>query len=133
MPTRKIDLYRFLLNGDQSDNIGLKDNDVIRIPTYKKRVEIQGQVKRPGIFEVLPGEHFADVLAFASGFTDTAYRADVKVYQHTDRERTVADLFATEFSNYDPQSGDMFVVSKLLNRFGNRVKIVGAVFRPDTY
>ena len=26
---KKIDLYRMLLNGDQSDNVGLKDNDVI--------------------------------------------------------------------------------------------------------
>ncbi|MBV9988364.1 MAG: SLBB domain-containing protein [Chitinophagaceae bacterium] len=130
---RKIDLYRFLLNGDQSDNVGLKDNDVIRIPTYKKRVDIQGQVKRPGIFEVLPGEHFSQVLAFASGFTDTAYRADIKVFQRNDRERKVVDLSAAQYDSYEPQSGDVFVVSKLLNRFENRVKITGAVFRPDVY
>ncbi len=130
---RKIDLYRFLLNGDQSDNIGLKDNDVIRIPTYKKRVEVQGQVKRPGIFEVVPGETFADVLAFASGFTDTAYRADIRVFQRSDRERRVADLVADQYGVYVPQSGDVFVVSKLLNRFVNRVTITGAVFRPDVY
>ena len=40
---KKIDLYRMLLNGDQSDNVGLKDNDVIRIPSYKTRVSIEGQ------------------------------------------------------------------------------------------
>lgn len=130
---RKIDLYRFLVNGDQSDNIGLKDNDVIRIPTYKKRVEIQGQVKRPGIFEVLPGETFQNTLTFASGFTDTAYRADIKIYQKSDKERMVTDLTAAEFNAYTPQTGDVFVVSKLLNRFANRVKITGAVFRPDAY
>jgi len=130
---RKIDLYRFLLNGDQSDNIGLKDNDVIRIPTYKKRVEIQGQVKRPGIFEVLPDESFSQILAFASGFTDTAYQADVKVFQRSDRERTVADISAQQYSSYQPKSGDVFIVSKILNRFENRVKITGAVFRPDVF
>ena len=37
---RTIDLYRFLLHGDQTDNIGLQDNDVIRVPTYKKRVVV---------------------------------------------------------------------------------------------
>lgn len=130
---RKIDLYRFLLSGDQTDNIGLKDNDVIRIPTYKRRVELRGQVKRPGIFEVLSGEKFADILAFASGFTDTAYRADVRVYQRSDRERTVADVTAAQYNNYVPQSGDVFVISKLLNRFTNRVTIAGAVYRPDAY
>lgn len=130
---RKIDLYKLLLYGDQSDNITLKDNDVIRIPAYKKRIEIQGQVKRPGIFEILPGENFQSVLQFASGFTDTAYRSSVKVYQFSDKERAVRDLSAAEFTSYQPGSGDLVIINKVLNRFQNRVKISGAVFRPDTY
>jgi len=130
---RKIDLYRLLLHGDQSDNIGLKDNDVIRIPAYKKRVELQGQVKRPGYFEVLPNESFASILDFASGFTDTAYRASVKVFQRSEKERKVQDLESTAYNTYQPQSGDVFVASKILNRFENRVRITGAVFRPDVY
>ncbi len=130
---RKIDLYRLLLHGDQSDNIGLKDNDVIRIPAYKKRVELQGQVKRPGIFEVLPGESFAEILEFASGFTDTAYQASVKIFQRSEKERKVQDLESTSFNTYQPQSGDVFIASKILNRFQNRVRITGAVFRPDVY
>ncbi|NCI49062.1 sugar transporter [Sediminibacterium roseum] len=129
----KIDLYRFLLNGDQSDNIGLKDNDVIRIPPYKKRVELRGQVKRPGIFELLPGENFSNVIEFASGFTDSAYTASVKVYQQTDRERKVTDITSEQYTTYTPKSGDLFIVSKILNRFANRVRISGAVFRPDVY
>jgi protein involved in polysaccharide export with SLBB domain len=130
---KKIDLYRMLLNGDQSDNVGLKDNDVIRIPSYKTRVSIEGQVKRPGIFEVLPNENFANILAFASGFTDTAYQASVKIYAQTSKERQIKDLQQTQYNSYQPQTGDVFVVSKLLNRFSNRVKITGAVYRPDVF
>lgn len=130
---RKVDLYRMLLKGDQSDNVGLKDNDIIRIPAYKKRVELQGQVKRPGIFELLPGETFQQVVDFASGFTDTAYTAIVKAYQNSERERKVKDVSATEFNTYQPASGDVFVVSKILDRFENRVRINGAIFRPDVY
>ena len=130
---KKIDLYRMLLNGDQSDNVGLKDNDVIRIPSYKTRVSIEGQVKRPGIFEVLPNENFANILAFASGFTDTAYQASVKVYAQTNKERQIKDLQEAQYNNYQPQIGDVFVVSKILNRFSNRVKIAGAVYRPDVF
>ncbi len=130
---RKIDLYKLLLYGDQTDNVSLRDNDVIRIPAYKRRLEIQGQVKRPGIFELLPGESFQDVLQFASGFTDTAYRSSVKVFQYSDKERKVLDLKAEEFKTYQPGSGDLVVVNRVLNRFQNRVKITGAVYRPDTY
>lgn len=130
---RTIDLYHFLVNGDQSDNIRLKDNDVIRIPAYKTRVELKGEVKRPGIFEVLPGESFANVLEFASGFTDSAYKAAVTVMQFTDRERQVKDITAAEFGNYTPQPGDTYEIGKLLKRFTNRLHITGAVFRPGYY
>lgn len=126
---RKIDLYRFLLNGDQSDNIRLRDNDVIRIPVYKKRVEINGNVKRPGIFELLAEETFENLLQYASGFTDVAYKASVKVTQLTDKERSVKDIPSAAYKSYVPKSGDIFVVSKLLSRFSNRISITGAVFR----
>ena len=126
-------MYKFLLHGDQTHNVGLKDNDVIRIPPYKTRVELQGQVKRPGIYEVLPGEHFADILADASGFTDTAYTASIKVLQRNDTERKLHDLLSVDYTAYTPNTGDVFVASKILNRYQNRVKISGAVYRPDIY
>jgi protein involved in polysaccharide export with SLBB domain len=46
----KVDLYKFLVNGDQSENVGLKDNDVIRIPAYSQRVTIEGAGKTSGNF-----------------------------------------------------------------------------------
>ena len=130
---RTIDLYRFLVNGNQSDNIGLKDNDVIRIPAYNQRVTVEGQVKRPGIFEMKSGESFQDLLTFASGFNEFAFTASVNVLQKTDKEFKVKDVKASEFKLYKPHSGDVFTVTKILNRFENRIKIEGAVFRPNTY
>lgn len=130
---RKVDLYRFILNGDQSDNIGLKDNDVIRIPAYENRVEVNGQIKRPGIFELIGKETFNHILAYAGGFDEAAYTSNVKVIQKNGRELLVKDLGKEEFSSYAPKGGDVFVVSKILNRYQNRVKLTGAVYRPDTY
>ena len=130
---RNIDIYSFLVKGDQSDNLGLKDNDVIRIPAYSQRVTLEGEVKRPGIFEMKKGETFSDLLTFASGFTDLAYTASVNVVQKTAKEFKVKDITATEFNTYQPSSGDVFKVAKILNRFQNRITIEGAVFRPDTY
>jgi protein involved in polysaccharide export with SLBB domain len=130
---RTIDIYHFLVNGDQSDNVGLKDNDVIRIPTYSQRVTVEGEVKRPGIFEMKKGETFADLLSFASGFNEFAYTASVNVLQKTAKEFKVRDITSAEYTSYQPQSGDVFRVTKILNRFENRIVIKGAVFRPDTY
>jgi protein involved in polysaccharide export with SLBB domain len=129
----KVDIYNFIVNGNQSDNVGLKDNDVIRIPAYTQRVTIDGQVKRPGIFEMKMGETFSDLVSFASGFNEFAYTASVNVLQKTNKEFKVKDIKSAEFSSYKPQSGDVFRVSKILNRFENRIKIEGAVFRPESY
>lgn len=130
---RQIDIYKFLVNGDQSDNVGLKDNDVIRIPVYNNRITIEGEVKRPGIFEMKNNETFADALSFASGFSDEAYTAAVNVIQKTNKEYKVKDLTQDEFSAYNPLPGDVFKISKILNRYSNRIKIQGAVFRPAIY
>jgi protein involved in polysaccharide export with SLBB domain len=130
---KNIDIYRFLVNGNQSDNVGLKDNDVIRIPAYTNRVTVEGEVKRPGIFEMKKGERFSDLLNFASGFNEFAYTASVNVLQKTGKEFKVADIQASQYSTYVPLNGDVYRVSKILNRFENRIIIEGAVFRPDTY
>ncbi|WP_281310649.1 SLBB domain-containing protein [Flavobacterium flavigenum] len=130
---KNIDIYKFLVKGDQSDNVSLKDNDVIRIPAYSQRVVVEGEVKRPGIFEMKKGETFTDLLSFTSGFNEFAYTASVNVLQKTGKEFKVHDINESEFSTYLPKSGDVFRVTKILNRFENRIKIEGAVFRPDYY
>jgi len=129
----KIDLYQFMQYGDQKQMMSLKDNDVIRIPAYGSRIEIKGQAKRPGIFEPIANETFKNVLDYAGGFDDTAYTALVKVIQKTDKERAVKDLIATEFNKYIPSGGDVIMISKIIDRYRNRVKLSGAIYRPDTY
>jgi protein involved in polysaccharide export with SLBB domain len=130
---KTFDLYAFMQNGDQSQNMGLKDRDVIKVPPYKGRIEIKGQVKRPGIFELNATENFKQFLQYAGGFDDTAYTAWVKVIQKNEKEKAVKDLAQNQFSTYQPQGGDIIQVSKILDRFQNRVKLTGAVFRPDVY
>ncbi|KIB00060.1 sugar transporter [Flavobacterium sp. KMS] len=130
---KNIDIYKFLVKGDQSDNVSLKENDVIRIPAYSQRVTLEGEVKRPGIFEMKKGETFSDLLSFASGFNEFAYTASVNILQKTGKEFKVHDVNESEFSVYQPQSGDVVKVAKILNRFANRIQIEGAVFRPDFY
>nr|WP_315198934.1 SLBB domain-containing protein [uncultured Flavobacterium sp.] len=130
---KNIDIYRFLVSGNQSDNVGLKDNDVIRIPAYTNRVTVEGEVKRPGIFEMKKGENFSNLLNFTSGFNEFAYTASVNVLQKTGKEFKIADIKASQYNSYVPLNGDVYRISKILNRFENRIIVNGAVFRPDTY
>ncbi|TWR31166.1 capsule biosynthesis protein [Mucilaginibacter pallidiroseus] len=130
---RRLDVYDFLTKGDQKDNIALQDQDIIRVPTYRTRVELAGEVKVPAIFEVLPGEKLADIIRFAGGFTDQAYTARIKVSQINEQQRRITDVLENDFKNYVPLRGDRFVVDRILDRYENRVTINGAVFRPGEY
>lgn len=128
-----LDVYDFLMKGELKNNIHLQDQDIIRVPTYGKRVEVVGEVKRPAIFEIKDGENLQTLLNYAGGFTERAYQSRIKVLKNTATERKIADIVADAFQTYQPETGDKFFVSEILNRFENRVTIEGAVFRPGEY
>lgn len=130
---KRIDLYQFITKGDQDANVLLKENDVINFPVYKKHVSISGQVKRPGNFELKENETFNDLLVFAGGYTDAAFKASVKVRQITDTERRIKDVLKASMSVYIPSNGDSFQVDAVLDRVENAVSISGAVYRPGEF
>lgn len=128
-----IDLYQFLTRGDQKGNVILKDGDVINFPVYKKHVTISGAVKRPGIFELKDNETLDDLLFFAAGYTDKAYKASIKVKQFTDIERKIKDIQKAEISLYKPANGDEFQIESILERVENAISINGAVYHPGEF
>ncbi|HEU5365121.1 MAG TPA: SLBB domain-containing protein [Hanamia sp.] len=130
---RTADLYDFLEEGNQKDNIILQEGDVIRIPYYKNRVTITGNVKREGKFEMLDNETFSDLLKYCGGFTDNAYRGRVTVVRITDTEKKIIDLGANQFSSFKTNGSDKYIVGKLQDEFGNRIVITGSVLRPGPY
>ena len=129
----KLDAYDFLLKGDQTNNVRLTDQDVIRIPPAKVQVSLLGEIKREGIFEVLPNDNLQNIIDFSGGFTNEAYTASIQIKQVTDKERRIRDVVKDKFNTYLPSKGDSILVGKILNRYDNKVTISGAVYRPGTY
>jgi protein involved in polysaccharide export with SLBB domain len=130
---RHLDVYDFIVKGSQKDNISLQDQDIVRVPTYRTRVQMVGQIKIPALFEVLPGESLDNVLNYAGGFTDSAYTARIKVSQISDQQRKITDVIEADYKNYIPLRGDKYTIESIINRFANRVVIKGAVFKPGDY
>jgi len=65
---QQVDLYALLLSGETGQaNMRLQDNDVIFIPPRISSIEIDGAIKRPGIYESLPNESVADLVDYAGG------------------------------------------------------------------
>ena len=130
---KTVDFYDFLQNGVLAGNIRLEDQDVIHIPVYKKHVGISGEVKRPAIYELKDNEQLEDLIKYAGGFTDIAYKGVAKVDQVNVLEREVKDVPANLFANYVPHNGDMVQIGAITERYTNRIVLEGAVYRPGVY
>ncbi len=128
-----IDLYDFLLHGKQSANITLRDNDVIVIPVSDRDVEVEGGVKQPLVFELLPQETMTDLLRFAGGYTANAHRGSVDVRRYGNGGVFISSYSESDFDRYVPQSGDVVVVKTVRNTVRNAVYTAGAVERSGTY
>lgn len=130
---KTIDVYDFLINADPTANVQLREQDILFVPNYKTRVEIAGEIKRKGIFEIKTTETMSDLIRFAGGFGDRAYTHALTVIRNNDREREVHTVADTDFGKFGLQNGDSIRADSILNRFSNRVAISGAVFHPGNY
>jgi protein involved in polysaccharide export with SLBB domain len=129
----EIDVYEFLIKGENTNNISLRDNDLIIVPPVRARVELEGPVRREGLFEVKSGETVENLIAFAGGFKSEAYKERLTLTRKTGTELKVEDVDAANYKAFMPQDGDLFRVGQILNRFENRVQISGALMRPGTF
>ncbi|MEK7718719.1 MAG: SLBB domain-containing protein, partial [Bacteroidota bacterium] len=130
---KTIDVYDFLINADPTANVQLREQDILFVPNYKTRVEIQGEVKHTGIFEIKPDEKMSDLIRFAGDFTDKAYTGSLTVMRNNEKEREVRNVANANYGKFSLQNGDMVTVAATLERFSNRVSITGAVFHPGNF
>ena len=130
---KNIDVYDYLINANTAGNIQLREQDIIYIPTYQKRVEATGAFKRTGIFELTEKEKLSDLIRYLGGFTDQAFKAQLSLTRITDTEKKVIDISQSIYESFIPSNGDVIAASGIINRFENRINISGAVFRPGTY
>ncbi|RYG52824.1 MAG: capsule biosynthesis protein [Chitinophagaceae bacterium] len=127
------DLYDFLVNGTQTTNVRLEDNDVIRVPFANLLVTLNGELNRTGIFELKNDETLEKALEYAGGFKSQAFKGRITGSRITGFERRIVDVPGDSLAFFKPQNGDEFRVDSVINRYQNRVLITGAVFKPGPY
>jgi protein involved in polysaccharide export with SLBB domain len=128
-----LDLYDVITKGFSRGDMLLKDQDIIQVGPYVSRIAIEGNLKRKGLFEVLPNESLSAVINYAGGFDQYAYSERVKIYRNTSKEKRIIDIKNEDFKSSQVYSGDSIVVEKLLERFENLISIQGAIYRPGEY
>lgn len=116
-----FNLGRVLANANDPDNLLLEPGDVItvfsvkdlRVPVAKRRVlvRVEGEVQRPGVYNVLPGENLVHLIKKAGGITPDAYlygmslyREDVKKNQQENLKKILRQVEAASMSSLSQAS-----------------------------
>ncbi len=129
----EIDVYDLLINGTANLDVQLQDQDVILVNPYLARVKVMGEVKRPLVFEVTPEDNLEDVIRFAGGFTDLAFKDRISISRITGNQRSISDVYSNQLGLFNLKGGDEISVYRIIDRYSNRIQIKGAVFRPGIF
>jgi polysaccharide biosynthesis/export protein len=101
-----LDLYDYLLRGINRSDLRLENGDVVFVPVHGGVAKVAGEVSRPAVYELRPGETLRDVIGFAGGFSPAAYRARVRIHRILEpgtrgadgRARVVVDVGADQLA-----------------------------------
>ena len=139
----KIDFYDFLLTGKKINDQKLQVDDIVFIPIRENTILIQGEVNRPGKYELKPDEGLLELISIAGGLKTTAYLDRLMIdrvipFEKRDGvDRLYKDVNLKKiieknefFEIYD---NDKITIFSILNSRKNAVYIDGAVSRPGYY
>lgn len=139
----ELDVYDYLLRGDASNDVRLRNGDIVFVGIHGPRVRIVGEIARPATYEMKEAEGLDDAIRFAGGFTPTAARARVQIERILPptqralggRDRIVTEIISDQFAagtgpSVPVQPGDVIRVFPISTRVRNRVAIHGNVWTP---
>ena len=140
-----VDLYDFLVNGDNSSDINLHPNDVVLVGLSEKNIQVRGAVKRPGIYE-LKNDDLISIINIFGGFSPGADKENVS-YSSLISESPTRILNFTDIKEFNFYDGDNIFIKYKPSSFVKinevernsfkssavRVKVQGEVLYPGEY
>lgn len=132
----RMDLYDLLLSGDRSSDVRLQVGDTIFIPAVGQTAGVEGQVRRPAIYEVMPNSTVGKLINLAGGLLPTAYQSKARIRRVDNRgfmTVVAVDLNTDKGFNTRLQDGDVLMIEKVPEESNNTVKISGNIYHPGEF
>ena len=132
----RFDLYQLLLRGDASNDVHLQNGDVVFVSSLSALAEVHGKVRRPAIFELLPGDTLQTLIDMAGGVTEKGYERAVTLERFdANKTKTLMNIDLTTAQNQKlaAHAGDVLRILQTSNRPQNQITLAGAVVRPGFY
>jgi protein involved in polysaccharide export with SLBB domain len=129
---RRLDLYDLLLRGDTTHDGKLQAGDVIFIPPVGPTAAVDGEVRRPAIYELRGNTPLSALISLAGGFTPDADERRVTVVRRGEDQRlTALDVPQNTQSGRAEKlrNGDSIRVARVRPTLDAGVTLEGHVFR----
>jgi polysaccharide export outer membrane protein len=132
----KLDLYDLLLHGDTTNDAQLQSGDTIYIPTVGETASINGEVRRPAIYELKGKVTAQQLVELAGGLTPTAFTKSSRIHRiGSSGFRSVLDI---DLSNSKSQktpikNGDLLVIDGTVEQQKMIVSLSGHVYHPGEF
>ena len=114
-----FDFYDLLLKGDTSNDSRLMQGDVIFIPPITKTVGIDGEVGRPGIYELKGNETLRDLVTFSGNLKPKAdiFSAELKRVNPSDNGFSLSqvDMQVASQDSFQLKNGDVIGIYPVIN------------------
>ena len=130
--TKTIDLYDYFSEGVY-ESFSLRDQDVILVPNYEKRIFVNGEFKNIGIFEVKDGEKLNDLIKYSGGISSFGVKEKLFIKRNDGLFRQVEDVKKSNFDDYNLNDGDIIEARSVTDIFTNLITIEGAISTPGDY
>jgi protein involved in polysaccharide export with SLBB domain len=132
---RQLDLYDLLIRGDTTDDAKLLQGDVITIPAVGATVGIDGEVRRPAIYEIKKESTVADLLNLAGGLTPEADHSNAMLTRiDANQHRIVVPVdLAAGASTEALRNGDLVRVMRLRPTLDSGVVVQGYLYTPGAF
>lgn len=131
----KIDLLKFRLNGDFSNNPYLMQDDVIIFPandSERNFIDINGAVNKPIKFQFVEGDKLSDAIMFAGGINPAFENVtEVEISRITEKGTKEEIVKTTISENPNLRRGDRITILYKDNfKMSYKVLVLGEVVRP---
>jgi len=131
-----LDLYDLLLRGDTGKDMQLRANDVVFIPSARTQVGIDGEIRRPAIYELRSERTVGEVIELAGGMLPTADATTVRLERVSSRgTRSIETLDVDQQADLKMtvEAGDLVSVLPVLEEVDDSVSLLGHTTRPGHY
>lgn len=132
----RLDLYDLLLRGDTAGDGRLIPGDVVFIPPVGPTISMDGEVRRPAVYEVKGAPSFAEMVRIAGGYTPQADPSRVSILRLSETFRWEA----IDLNGLDPKSAgslvrsrDAIVVGRVRPTLDSGISLEGHVHRPGNF